>query len=169
VRPPGLRLDPGGLGNGLAADLAAASLPAGVRFAVSCGGDLALGGEWQVGVGGVHRRGDVLRLRVRGGGVATSSIAGRLWRGPGGTFAHHLLDPSTGRPAWTGLVAATAIGESALEAEVLAKAALLSGPARARDVLRRRGGVLQHDDGRIDLVAAPHGVQLSRRPAEIGT
>ena len=96
----------------------------------------------------------------RSGGVATSGIAARIWRRADGSYAHHLLDPATGRPAWTGRVAATAVAESALEAEVLAKTALLSGPLVARRVLRPRGGVLQHDDGRVEVVPGPTVVRL---------
>jgi FAD:protein FMN transferase len=168
VRPPGVRLDSGGLGKGLAADLAALTVPDGVRFAISCGGDVALGGSatkrWDVSVEGAHTRATVHRLRVRMGGVATSGISSRLWRRPDGTYAHHLLDPATGEPAWTGLVAVTAVAASALDAEILAKTAVLSGPARARRLLARRGGVLQHDDGRVEVVAGPPPVRL-RAPA----
>jgi len=99
---------------------------------------------------------------VRSGGVATSGIGARIWRGEDGRYAHHVLDPATGRPAWTGLVAVTAVAGSALEAEVLAKTALLSGPLAARPLLRRRGGVLQHDDGRVEIVPAPAVVRLPR-------
>ena len=134
VRPPGVRLDSGGLAKGLAADLAGAGLPADVRFAIGCGGDLVVGpgaglGPWEIDVAGV-RGGIAHRLRVRAGGIATSGVHTRLWRREDGSWAHHLLDPATGEPAWTGLLAVTAIGIGALEAEVLAKAALLSGPAR---------------------------------------
>ena len=45
---------------------------------------------------------------------------------------------------------------------MLAKAALLSGPLVARRLLRRRGGVLQHDDGRVEVVPAPAVVRLPR-------
>ena len=75
-------------------------------------------------------------FRVRAGGVATSGIDARLWERQDGDFAHHLIDPATGIPAWTGLVAATALAPTALEAEALAKAALLSGPAAGRRLLR---------------------------------
>ena len=150
MRAPGVRLDPGGIAKGMAADLAAASLPAGVRYAISCGGDLAVGGErpWDVAVRSARTDAEVHRLRVRSGGVATSGIGARIWRTEDGRYAHHVIDPATGRPAWTGLVAVTAVAGNALEAEVLAKAALVSGPLGARRLLRRRGGVLQHDDGR---------------------
>ena len=102
------------------------------------------------------------RLRLSGGGVATSGVHQRLWSDADG-FAHHLLDPATGRPAWTGLVAVPRPAASALEAEVLAKTALLSGPAGARRLLRRGGGVLQHDDGRVEVIEAARVVRL-RRP-----
>jgi thiamine biosynthesis lipoprotein len=162
ARAPGVRLDPGGLAKGMAADLAAASLPPGVRYAISCGGDLAVGGErpWDIAVQSARTEAEVHRLRVRSGGVATSGIGARIWRAEDGRYAHHVLDPATGRPAWTGLVAVTSVAGTALEAEVLAKAALLSGPVEARRLLRRRGGVLQHDDGRIEIVPAPAVVRL---------
>jgi hypothetical protein len=50
---------------------------------------------------------------------------------------------------------------------VLAKTALLSGPARARTLLARRGGVLQHDDGRVEIVAGPPTVRLARPIGEL--
>ena len=163
TRAPGVRLDSGGLGKGLAADVAAELVPDGVRYAISAGGDMAVGGgAWEVAVAGAFDGAEVHRLRVGRSGVATSGIHERIWRREDGRFAHHLLDPSTGEPAWTGLVAATAVGASALEAEVLAKTALLSGPVAARRVLRRRGGVLQHDDGRVEVLSPAPVVRLAR-------
>jgi FAD:protein FMN transferase len=92
-------------------------------------------------------------FHVRAGGVATSGIDVRLWQGHEGDFGHHLIDPATGTPAWTGLVAVTALAPTALEAEALAKTALLSGPAAGRRMLRSHdGGVLVHDDGAVDPV-----------------
>jgi len=169
VRPAGVRLDSGGLGKGLAADIAATTVPAGIRYAISCGGDLAVGGAspsspWEVAVHSARTGAPVHRLRVRHGGVATSGISSRVWRRPDGAYAHHLIDPSTGEAAWTGLVAVTAVAVTALDAEVLAKTALLSGPGRARTLLARRGGVLQHDDGRVEIVAGPPAFTV-RRPS----
>ena len=54
--------------------------------------------------------------------------------------------PSTGRPAFTGVVQATALAPTAVEAEWRAKAAVLSGPDAARDWLPH-GGVVVLDDG----------------------
>jgi thiamine biosynthesis lipoprotein ApbE len=47
----------------------------------------------------------------------------------------------------------TALAPTAVEAEALAKAALLSGPTDGRRLLSaRHGGVLVHDDGDVEPV-----------------
>ena len=84
------------------------------------------------------------------GAIATSGLARRIWRTPSG-FAHHLIDPSTGEPAWTGVVQATAVAPTAVQAEALAKAALLTGPDAGLRLLERGGGVLVLDDGTVRL------------------
>ncbi len=152
-RPPGLRLDTGGTGKGLAADLLAASLAAAPRWAVDCGGDVRVGAPPSAPFAIDVRHpltGEIIeRLSLSGGAVATSGIDVRLWIRPDGSPAHHLLDPATGEPAWTGLVGATALAPTALEAEALAKAALLSGPARAGRWLSTHGGLAIRDDGDV--------------------
>jgi thiamine biosynthesis lipoprotein len=85
-------------------------------------------------------------FELRCGAVATSGIGRRLWSYDG-DVGHHLVDPRRGTAAWTGLVQATAVAPTALEAEVLAKAALLSGPACASRWLERWGGVVFDDRG----------------------
>ena len=85
-------------------------------------------------------------FRLRSGGVATSGIGKRSWIDSDGGVAHHLLDPGTGRPAFTGVVQVTALAPTATEAEMLSKAALLRGPAGAGEVLVH-GGVIVLDDG----------------------
>jgi thiamine biosynthesis lipoprotein len=162
-RPPGVELDLGGSAKGWAADLVAARLGRHGRCAVDCGGDLrVLSGRrarrdaaWEVRVRHPLTGGPAHTLYVREGGVATSGIDARLWVGPRGALAHHLIDPATGVPAWTGLLTATALAPTALEAEALAKAALLSGPSAGALLLRaHRGGVLVHDDGTVEPIYA---------------
>lgn len=150
VRPPGVRLDTGGTGKGLAADLLAQGL--GGHFAVDCGGDLRVGGTHTVHVTHPLTGATAHTLTLSDSAVATSGIDRRLWRGPDHRPRHHLLDPSTHRPAWTGLIQATAQAPTALEAEARAKAALLSGPDDAHRWLRRHGGVLIHDDGATEVL-----------------
>jgi thiamine biosynthesis lipoprotein len=169
-RPPGLELDLGGSVKGWAADLVAARLERHGRCVADCGGDLRVvasrGAPWEVRVRHPLTGGIAHTLRVRTGGVATSGIDARLWERPEGGFAHHLIDPATATPAWTGVVAATALAPTALEAEALAKAALLSGPAAGRRLLRaRHGGVLVHDDGSVDAVDRVPRFSRRRRAA----
>jgi FAD:protein FMN transferase len=104
-------------------------------------------------------------LRLGFGAVATSGRKVRIWRcGHGFCHAHHLLDPSTGEPAWTGLIGATALSDTAVEAETLAKAALLSGPEGGRTILNERGGLLVYDDGRVETVGPLNARPRSRLP-----
>jgi thiamine biosynthesis lipoprotein len=157
-RPPGLMLDSGGLAKGLFCDLLAETLETHDAFAVDCAGDLRIGGRARVArsVRVASPFGDdVLHtFETSAGAAATSGIGRRSWRDAGGRPAHHLLDPSTGRPAYTGLVQATAFASTASFAEIWAKAALLSGPDGAAAWLPY-GGVLVHDDGSHEVVGEP--------------
>jgi thiamine biosynthesis lipoprotein len=149
-RPPGTRLDSGGLGKGLAADLMAAALAACTTWVVDCGGDLRIGGldgaERAVDVADPHGGPPIRRLMVARGAVATSGITRRAW-GAG----HHLVDPRTGRPADTGILQVTAVARSGLQAEVRAKTALLAGPEKAPSILAG-GGVYVTADGAVNVV-----------------
>jgi thiamine biosynthesis lipoprotein len=177
VRPPGLRFDTGGSGKGLAADLVAARLRGYPRFVVDCGGDIRIGGAgaltWPYEVFVEHplsgERAHLIRLGF--GGIATSGLNVRIWRDERGRFVHHLLDPASGDPAWTGLVGATALGDTALEAETRAKAALLSGPVEGRRILAAKGGLIVHDDGAVEAVGpiavVPAPAPTDRAPEEV--
>ncbi len=155
IRPPGLRLDSGGIAKGMAADLVAASLREHPTFAVDCAGEIRIGGAARL-----PRRvlvddpfgGEPLHeLELTDGAVATSGIGRRAWLRADGSPAHHLLDPGSGEPAFTGIVQVTALSATAQLAEVLAKTALLSGPAGAAAQLPY-GGVLVFDDGSYEVV-----------------
>jgi len=163
VRPPGVAIDSGGIAKGLLADLLAAELAEHPAYAVDCCGDVRIGGsaglERRVLVDDPFGGEPIHELRLRGGAAATSGIGRRCWPGPDGRPAHHLLDPSSGEPAFTGIVQATALARSALLAETRAKAALLSGPEHAAAWLPE-GGVLVHDDGEAEVVPAGQ----TRRP-----
>ena len=150
-RPPGLRIDSGGLAKGLFADLIAAELDG--TFAVDCGGDLRIGGApREIHVADPFGGPPLHTFTLADAAVATSGIGNRSWLGAGGRPAHHLLDPATGRSAFTGVVQATAIAPTALEAEMRAKAAVLAGPERAADWLPH-GGAVVYDSGRISVLA----------------
>jgi FAD:protein FMN transferase len=155
-RPPGIALDSGGLAKGLFADVLADTLADHRAFAVECAGDLRLGGaaglDRPVAVQSPFDGGVLHTFELAAGGVATSGIGRRSWLDSRHAPAHHLLDPATGRAAFTGVVQATALAPTALQAEIRAKAAVLSGPARARSWLPD-GGVIVAEDGSFEVVA----------------
>jgi FAD:protein FMN transferase len=155
TRPPGLRFDSGGLAKGLFADILAGELRRHASFAIDCAGDLRVGGAKAMPrpVRVASPFGDTVlhEFELSDAGVATSGIGRRSWLGADGRPAHHLLDPATGRPAFTGIVQATALAPTALGAEILAKAAILSGPEGAREWLRH-GGVVVYEDGTHDVL-----------------
>lgn len=157
-RPPGLVLDIGGIAKGVFADELAQRLEQFDAYVVDCAGDLRIGGRARVPrpvhVAPADGLGAPLHtFTVRSGAIATSGIGRRAWRSADGQPAHHLLDPSTGLPAFTGLVQATALATTGAVAESLAKAALLSGPERAAGWLAD-GGALVREDGGVEVVRA---------------
>ena len=158
-RPPGLAFDSGGLAKGLFADLLAEQAEG--PFAVDCGGDLRFTGRRRTlevtdpfGGPGLHV------FEIHEGAVATSGIGKRSWLDTAGRPAHHLLDPATGRPAFTGVVQVTALAPTAVEAEWRAKATLLSADASWLS----HGGLVVFDDGRHDVVPAPDRGRAGTRP-----
>jgi thiamine biosynthesis lipoprotein len=155
ARPPGVRFDTGGIAKGLFGDLLALSLGHHTAFVVDAAGDLRFGGWGQlvrpVQVACPFTDSILHTFELTSGAAATSGIGNRSWLGANGLPAHHLLDPSTGRPAFTGVVQATALAPSGVEAEVLSKAAVLSGPAEARRWLPH-GGLIVLDDGGFETV-----------------
>lgn len=170
-RPAGMALDCGTILTALAADQAAATLTGHGRYRVDIGGDIVIGGEGSR----APRREIALRhpldgavahrLQLVRGAVATTGVHQGRWRTADGGHAHQLRDPLTGEPAWTGVLAATAVGRSALEARTLATTAVLAGPRRGRRILTDHGGVLFLDDGRVDVVQATWRARLRlRRP-----
>ena len=167
----GDKLDSGGVVKGLFADVLAAALAGHDAFAVNCAGDLAIGGRGRVSrpvrVASPFDAGILHTFEVQTAGVATSGIGRRSWSDAAGAPAHHLLDPRTGRPAFTGVVQATALAPSALLAEIRAKAAILSGPARASRWLPD-GGVIVFDDASHTVIEPPPSVTLGELSAFAG-
>lgn len=158
--PSGVRLDLGGIGKGYTADLVANELyeagAAGV--CVNLGGDLRVIGEapdgapaWVVAVEDPSGAHDLGNLALLEGAVCTSTRVRRAWRRAGRDL-HHLLDPSSGEPATTGLMSVTVLAGEAWLAEVLAKAAFVSGPEDGASLVAEQGatGLFVHDDGTVE-------------------
>ena len=143
---PGLRIDLGGIGKGLAADLLAGDLLfMGAKGAyVSVGGDIAVAGDTPYGGWDVplhhpdtDRPFDFHCLDQ--GGIVMSTVRMRRWQRGDGTTAHHLIDPTTGAPAETDVVAVAVAALSAARAEALAKAVVVAGAEKGRTLLESFG------------------------------
>ena len=157
--PAGLAIDPGGIGKGLAADLAVAQLLAdGAAGAlVSVGGDIVMGGTPPPGVGDawtvavehpITSTDIVCTLAVNSGGVATSSTRSRRWT-QHGEQRHHVIDPARAAQSTTDLASVTVVAAAGWLAEVHATAALIAGSHGALRYLDQHelSGVIVHEDG----------------------
>ena len=166
--PLGAAVDLGGIGKGFAADRALLAmleawpeLPGGL---VDLGGDIAVsgatpeGGPWLLAVADARVPGATLgTLSVVHGGVSTSGRDQRRF-GRGRTL-HHLIDPSTGRPAEGGPLAVTVVAGSATEAEAHSTALAVMAVAAAPRYLASRpwlSALLVPDDGApLEIGALP--------------
>jgi thiamine biosynthesis lipoprotein len=155
--PHGVRLDLGGIGKGLAVDGAIRLARKAPRVLVNAGGDLRIRtapGDPPCIVDIEDPRDSakvIATLAIRKGAIATSSTVGRRW----GDGLHHLIDPATGRPARSGVISATVLADEAWWADVLAKAAIVLGPKRGRELLMAQGceGLLVTESG--ELITTP--------------
>jgi len=157
TRPAGVRLDSGGVAKGFFGDVIASLLDGHRSFAVDAAGDVRFGGtegaQRPLHVESPFDDSVLHTFSLSRGAAATSGISRRSWLDSRGFPAHHILDPASGEPAFTGVVQATALAPTGLRAEALAKAALLSGPEGARAWLPH-GGVIVYEDGTTQVLEA---------------
>lgn len=162
--PAGVKLDLGGIGKGAAADLIVReAMAAGARgICVNVGGDARVSGDgpvrsaWPI-VLQCPGSSETRPMSLSDGAACTSTKLRRQWKTDRGT-AHHLIDPTSGLPAETGVASVGVVAARAAQAEVMAKAALLAGPEGAVAFLNRHGlaGVVVTDHGAVmDVVQAP--------------
>lgn len=150
--PEGMEIDFGGIGKEYAVDraLAATRTVTDAPVLVNFGGDLHVSGPrrgdspWRVGIerlphGKVEGgRGAAAReLEIRFGALATSGDARRFLERDGVRYGH-VLDPRTGWPVPDAPRSVTVVGDSCLEAGLLATLALLHG-AGAEAFLAEQG------------------------------
>lgn len=140
--PAGTLLDLGATAKAYAADVCATSIADrfGCGVLVSLGGDLRAAGPppdggWQVLVqDGPDEPASHIRL-AGARAIATSSTLHRTWR-QRGRVLHHVLDPSTCRPAAPVWRTASVAAGSCVRANTWSTAALVRGHAAERDLLR---------------------------------
>lgn len=157
--PPGLRFDLGGIGKGRAVDIVFDQLVTdGVTgVCLDFGGDVRVGGTpvagggWPVVIDDPFHPGeDLFVLGIGDGSITTSSRLRRSWPTASGT-SHHLLDPTTKRPAQSGIASVTVISALAAWGEIHAKAALVAGPEAGEQLIREAGlsALFVEDDGTL--------------------
>jgi thiamine biosynthesis lipoprotein len=157
--PHGARVDLGGVGKGLAADLVARGLVdrGALSALVGLGGDLRArgepppGGRWDIPVLDPFDDSRVaFRFPLVDGAIVTSTTRMRCWK-RGGRNYHHLVDPVTGDSARTGVAAVVAAGRDAWWAEGIAKAVIIGGAVAGAQLVHDAcvRAWLFLDDGRV--------------------
>lgn len=155
---PGCQVDLGASAKALAADLVADEVGERGGVVVEIGGDVAVRGSgpdgpWVIGVTDrLGISGNEPRVRVRGGGVATSSMTTRVWR-VSDRLVNHIIDPRTGLPADGPYATATIAADRCVTANAFATAALLWGEdAPYRVAQAGWSGRLVRRDGTVEFV-----------------
>lgn len=147
---PGMRVDFGGIGKGLALDRMANLLrDRGVEMARLDGGTstiVVLGTPpgkdgWTVDIRSPYNVKDgappIATVVIRGESLSTSSSSERFVEHNGKRYSH-IFDPRTGMPVDTGIVSATAIAPTGTESDMLSTAFYVMGVEGAREYCRAR-------------------------------
>lgn len=158
---PGVGLDPGAIGKGLAGDIVTEELREAGAHAVlvSIGGDVVTrgsppdSGTWRISLRDDRDASrpelDVIALAGEMRAIATSSTLRRRW-----ADRHHVLDPRTGTPTATDVVQASVTADCGWRAEAGSTVALVRGRA-SQEWLAARGCTAYLLDGAPALEGAP--------------
>jgi len=171
LQPGGLGLDLSGIAKGYGLDAAANVLVRlGVRdYLIEIGGELigagvkADGSPWWVDVEappGLDPPAPPLRLALHGLAVATSGDYRRFAR-QGDRRIAHSLDPRTGRPLDNGVVSATALAATGMDADAIATILMVMGPEQGMAFAADRGiaAVMLHRHGETQCEAVSPALQ----------
>ncbi|MGB9737675.1 FAD:protein FMN transferase [Chloroflexus sp.] len=174
--PAGVQLDLGGSAKGWTAAIVARRLGRRFPTLVDAGGDIAISGPqrkgapWPVEVADPRDPDHGLELLLLWrGGVATSGIDYRRWQ-QGDRWQHHLIDPRTGSPAATDILAATVVASSLTIAEMAAKTVVILGSEAGLPWLAARpqlAALLIRLDGTI--IRTPNLARYCWQPTAIPT
>jgi len=147
VLPDSVHLDLGGIAKGWAADQAVRRLSLYGPALVNAGGDIAISGSlsdgqaWPIGIDDPFQADTHFEtLKLTRSGVATSGKDYHRWL-KDGVWQHHIIDPRTGLPADTDVMAATVVAPTVMEAEAAAKAVLIMGSVSGLEWLEADSGL----------------------------
>jgi thiamine biosynthesis lipoprotein len=146
----GMLLDFGGIAKGFAADEAARILrEGGIKSAtVNLGGNILALGEkpdgspWKIGVQNPFEpRGDIMgTVLVKDEAVVTSGDYERFFIKDNKRY-HHILDPATGMPAYSGIKGVTIVTKLAIDADALSTSVFVMGPDEGVRFIENHNGI----------------------------
>ncbi|MDR1209283.1 MAG: FAD:protein FMN transferase [Clostridiales bacterium] len=160
----GGEIDLGGIAKGWIADRMADLLRAeGASGVVDLGGNIvtvgenpdAADGKWRVAVQKPFGSpGEYTKILAVGEvSVVTSGVYERYFE-YGGKRYHHIINPRTGQPAETGLLAVTVVSERSVDGDALSTSAFLLGAEAGAELIRGAGAsaVFVLEDGSVEEV-----------------
>ena len=139
--PEGMEIDLGSVAKGYAGQLAAQMLRnSGVESALLNLGDNVQtvgakpdGSPWQIGIKDPQGEDAMMVLSVEDQAVVTSGGYERYFEQDGQTY-WHVMDPSTGHPADSGLISVTIVGDEGVVCDGLSTALFVMGLEKAADL-----------------------------------
>ena len=144
--PEGMEIDLGSVAKGYAGQLAAQMLRnSGVESALlNLGGNVQTvgakpdGSPWQIGIKDPQGEDAMMVLSVEDQAVVTSGGYERYFEQDGQTY-WHIMDPFTGRPADSGLISVTIVGDEGVVCDGLSTALFVMGLEKAADLWAQSG------------------------------
>ena len=139
--PEGMEIDLGSVAKGYAGQLAAQMLRnSGVQSALlNLGGNVQTvgakpdGSPWQIGIKDPQGEAAMMVLSVEDQAVVTSGGYERYFEQDGKTY-WHIMDPSTGHPADSGLLSVTIVGKQGIICDGLSTSLFVMGLEKAADL-----------------------------------
>ena len=144
--PVGMKIDLGSVAKGYAGQLVAQMLREhGVQSALlNLGGNVQTvgakpdGSPWQIGIKDPQGEDAMMVLSVEDQAVVTSGGYERYFEQDGQTY-WHVMDPSTGHPADSGLISVTIVGDEGVVCDGLSTALFVMGLEKAADLWAQSG------------------------------
>lgn len=161
--PENMQVDLGAVGKGYTGDLVVDILKEhGISHALlDLGGNVQTlgtkpdGTNWKLGLRSPFDEGSFATLEVSDCAVITSGGYERYFIGEDGETYWHILDPETGRPAHSGLISATIVGEEGRLCDALSTSVFVMGLDKAESLWK------QHDDFEMVLVTEDGNIYVT--------
>lgn len=174
LRKEGMSLDLGAIAKGYAADEIRDILETeGIESAyINLGGNvLVIGGKpdgtpWRVGIQDPrHNRGNVMGIiELKDKTIVTSGNYERYFE-KNGVIYHHIIDPTTGFPARSGLMSVSIISNDSFDADALSTSVFILGEEKGRQLINKFDGVeavfIREDQGIIITDGLKNKVEIT--------